>query len=573
MIDQRRHPVRVTSPVGDIELLFHSLLGREQLGRLSEFTVQLLSTATELEARQLLGKPLSISVTLEDGSTRYFHGIVTRFSNVGWLGEYARYEVMVHAWLWLLKRSSTCRIFQEKTVLQVVSEVCSNDIYAGFSVLSTQQLSNIYPVLPYCVQYRETDFDFVCRLLEDAGIYFFFHHEKDRHVLVLADSYSAHPPIPGYQQLKFAGDRHGNALREESVAEWAMASEIAASSYVLNDFDDEKTSSSINGGLLSKARLTTSAELPAFELFDFPGKYTSADAGNVQALARMERAHGQSQVINARSDAKGLYPGGLFTLCDHPRQDQNGSYLVTAADYTVQGSVYTSQPDSASPTFYCTFSAVGKHHAFRPECSIAKPVVPGPQTAMVVGNGGDDQEIWTDAFGRIKVRFHWDRRITEDDKSTCWIRVAHSWAAKGWGAQFIPRVGMEVVVSFLEGDPDRPLVTGCVYNSDALMPYELPKSQTQSGFKTRSTPNGSGFNELRFEDQAGKEEVFIHAEKDFNRVVKHNDTLTVSGDQKITVDKTIVITSTTSIELVVGSSTIKLEPDKITILSTMVEIN
>jgi type VI secretion system secreted protein VgrG len=584
---QDNRQVSVTTALGTDELLFHALSGTEQLGRLSEFRVQLLSKNGEQNASQLLGKPLTVSLDMTGELTRHWHGIVTRFSCTGWEGDYVSYEAVVHPWLWLLKRSSTCQVFQDQTVLEIVKEVCGKGIYAGVSLLSAELLSGVYPKMPYCVQYRETDFDFVCRLLEDAGIYFFFTHEADKHTLVLADSFGAHQPIAGYQSLKFAGSRHENTLGEESVSDWSVSGEIQSGSYTLTDFDYEKASASSNGSLLSKAQIPSGFDVPAFELFDYPGNYTTAQDGNALALARMERVHGQSEVIKARSNARGLYPGGLFTLSEHPREDQNLGYLITSANYELRSGGYASHGESPDVEFECSFSAIGKEHAFRPECTIAKPVVQGPQTAMVVGKSGE--EIWTDASGRIKVQFHWDRLGVSDETSSCWVRVAQTWAGKGWGALFIPRVGMEVVVSFLEGNPDRPLVTGCVYNSDALPPYELPANQTQTGVKTHSSPKGEGFNELRFDDKAGAEEVFMHAEKDFNRVVKNDDTLNVTGDQKITitgdqtvavtgdqkvtVEKTIVITATTSIELVVGGSTIKIEPAKITIQSALVEIN
>ncbi|HEX8593002.1 MAG TPA: type VI secretion system tip protein TssI/VgrG [Pseudomonas sp.] len=564
----------VTTALGTDSLLFHAMTGSEELGRLSEFRVQLLSKTGDISPAALLGEPLTVALTLVEG-TRWFNGIVTRFTSTGWEGDYVSYEAVVHPWLWLLKRSSTCQIFQDLTVLEIVKQVCTKEIYAGVSLLSAELLSGVYPKLPYCVQYRETDFDFVCRLLEDAGIYFFFTHEADKHTLVLADSYGAHQPITGYQSLKFAGSMHTNALDEESIGEWAVSGEIQSGCYALTDYDYEKASASSNGGLLSKALIPSGFGAPDFELFDYPGNYTSAETGNALALARMERAHGQSVVVKARSNARGLFCGGLFTLSEHPREDQNLGYLITGAQYELYTSRYASGVEGSDVGFDCSFTAIGKDHAYRPQCAIAKPVVQGPQTALVVGKSaeGSDEEIWTDALGRIKVQFHWDRLGVSDEASSCWVRVAQTWAGKGWGAIFIPRVGMEVVVSFLEGNPDRPLVTGCVYNSDALPPYELPAFNTQSGIKTRSSPKSEGFNELRFEDKAGEEEVFMHAEKDFNRVVKNDDTLTVTGDQKITVEKTIVITATTSIELVVGGSTIKIEPEKITILSALVEIN
>jgi type VI secretion system secreted protein VgrG len=401
---------------------------------------------------------------------------------------------------------------------------------------------------------------------------------------------------------------------------------------VLNDFDFEKSSSCSSGGLLATANIAAGFGQAAYEMFDYPGNYTLAADGNALARARMESLHGQCERIDAATNARGLYPGGLFTLADHPRDDQNRDYLVTAASYDITGVDYTSGGGGPAFDFKCSVTATGKEYAYRPRPTIARPIVQGPQTAIVVGKAGE--EIWTDKYGRIKVQFHWDRVGKGDENSSCWVRVAQGWAGKGWGAMSVPRIGMEVIVSFLEGDPDRPLVTGCVYNSDAMPPYALPAEQTKSTVKSNSSKGGEGFNELRFEDKKGSEEVFMHAERDFNRVVKNNDTLKVGfevadkgdqtigikhdqtveigndqkltvthdqieaidnnqtvtikvdqkldvggnqevaidGSQKVKVGTTIVIEAGTSIELKVGASSIKIEAAKITIKSPEIEI-
>jgi type VI secretion system secreted protein VgrG len=452
--------------------------------------------------------------------------------------------------------------------------------------------------LPYCVQYRETDFDFVCRLLEEAGIYFYFTHEADKHTMVLADSYGAHQAIPGYDGLKFARAAHGGTWADESVSSWTAGGEIASSKVVLQDFDFEKTSNCLSGGLLASANVAAGFSQAAYERFDYPGDYTVSGAGNALARARIESLHGQCERIDADTNARGLYPGGLFTLTDHPRDDQNRDYLVTFARYELVGNQYES--GSGGFECRCRIGAIGKEHPYRPLPVTVRPVVRGPQTAMVVGKAGE--EIWTDKYGRIKVQFHWDRVGASDEKSSCWVRVAQGWAGKGWGAMSLPRIGMEVVVSFLEGDPDRPLVTGCLYNSDAMPPYELPADQTKSTVKSRSSKQGEGFNELRFEDKKGSEEVFMHAERDFLRVVKNNDalkvgfetadkgdqtidikndqlltighdqTVKIDGKQAVKVATTIVIEAGTSIELKVGGSSIKIEAAKITLKSPEIEI-
>lgn len=630
MPTQANREVSVKSALADDVLLFGSMSGSEGLGRLSQFRVQLLSNDSNVKIADLLGKPMSVVLDLNDsGAVRTFHGIVTRFCCTGWKDGLAAYEAIIHPGLWLLTRASNCRIFQDMTAPDIVKEVCGA---YGDSVALSDMLSGEYPALPYCVQYRETDFNFVCRLLEAAGIYYFFTHGPDLHSMVLADSNSAHSPIGGYGSLKYSGSKQVGAQSEESVTLWSAAGEIQSSSYVLNDFDFEKAASSVSGGLRTTGQIAAPFGQAAYEMFDYPGDYTIAADGNALARARIERLHGQGERIEARTDARGLFPGGLFTLAEHPRDDQNRKYLITGAEYKITGGDYTSGDGAMPLDVECRLTAIGNEYPYRPLPAIAKPVVQGPQTAMVVGKAGE--EIWTDTYGRIKVQFHWDRLGKEDENSSCWVRVAQGWAGKGWGALSVPRIGMEVVVSFLEGDPDRPLVTGCVYNSDAMPPYPLPAEQTKSTLKSNSSRGGDGFNELRFEDKKGSEEVFMQAEKDFNRVVKNNDTLTVGfevadkGDQtigikndqvveigndqkltvthdqietidnnqtvKITVDQkldvggdqavaidgsqkvkvgtTIVIEAGTSIELKVGGSSIKIEAAKITIKSPEIEI-
>ncbi len=653
---QENRQISVKSALPANKLLFSSMSTTEHLGRMPEFRIQLLSEDSDVKIADVLGKPMCVDLELSEGGTRHFHGIVTRFGSTGWSGEFATYEAVIHPWLWLLKKSSDCRIFQDVSVPDIVKEVCST--YGGLVSLAIDSLTLDYQKVPYCVQYRETDFDFVCRLLEDAGIYFYFTYTDDSHTMVLADSFNTHTMIEGYDGLKFTTGRRAGALVEESVTQWRAAGEIQSSSYVLNDYNFQKSADSTAGGMRATSQIKAAYEQEEYEMYDYPGQYVDPKkSGTTLAQVRMERLHGQCEEIDAHSDARGLFPGGLFKLEDHPRDDQNRKYLITGARYQIKGGEYASGGGGGDLDVECRFTAIGHTFAYRPKTIIAKPVVQGPQTAMVVGASGE--EIDTDEFGRIKVQFHWDRLGKDDEKSSCWVRVSQSWAGKGWGAMTIPRIGMEVVVSFLEGDPDRPLVTGCVYNSDAMPPYALPENKTRTTFKTNSSKGGGGFNELRFEDKKGAEEIYMQAERDFNRVVKNNDTLKVgfevakAGDQTIdikndqietignnqtlevgvdckrtigndqvvdignddtrttgnnqtvkigndaqltignndvidiggkqTVDigssqavkagTTIVFEASTSIEFKVGGSSIKIEPAKITIKSTQVEVD
>jgi type VI secretion system secreted protein VgrG len=598
-ITQANREVDVSTELGTDVLLFDQMSGTEQLGRLSEYRVQLLSTRSDIKIADVLGKPMGVHLDLPGGGKRHFGGVVTRFASCGWKGSLCRYEAVIHPWLWLLTRSSNCRIFQDKSVVDIVKAVCGDAAYGGVVELDAGSLSGTYNPLPYCVQYRETDFQFVCRLLETAGIYFYFSHEESKHTMVLADSYGAHATIPGYDTVEYSGEAGRRIVDQEAVYGWEAAGAILPSSYELNDFDFEKAASSNSGGLRVKSTIAAAFSQQAYEMYDYPGGYVAAGDGTALARGRMEALHGQCEEIRADTNARGLYPGGLFALKEHPRSDQNRAYLVTSARYELVGDDYATGGGTPAD-MQCQFTAIGKEHSYRAPRYYDKPVVRGPQTAMVVGKAGE--EIWTDKYGRVKLQFHWDRDGKEDENSSCWVRVAQGWAGKGWGAVFVPRIGMEVIVSFLEGDPDRPLVTGCVYNSDAMPPYDLPAEQTRSTIKSNTSKGGGGFNEIRFEDKKDSEEIFVQAEKDFNRVVKNNDTLkvgfekadkgdqtisikndqgldvggnqtvTITGDQKVTVSKTIVIEATTSIELKVGGSSIKMEPAKITVKSAEIMV-
>jgi type VI secretion system secreted protein VgrG len=405
-------------------------------------------------------------------------------------------------------------------------------------------------------------------------------------------------------------------LHDEAITMWSPSGQIEASAYSMDDYDFEKSASSTSGALLVKASIPAAFSQQAFEQYDYPGLYRSNPAGSALARSRMEAIHGQCERISAKCNARGIATGALFTLDGHPREDQNREFLVTSAETEIVGNDYASGGAQGGVRFDCSFTAVGKEHSYRPPPVMRKPLMQGPQTAMVVGKAGE--EIWTDKYGRIKVQFHWDRVGKDDEKSSCWMRVSQAWAGKGWGAMFIPRIGMEVVIDFLEGDPDQPLVTGCVYNSDTMPPYALPGEQTKSTIKTNSSKGGGGYNEIRLEDKKDAEEIYVQAEKDYNRVVKNNDTLKVgfekkdkgdqtiqicndqslevgndrkvtvtndhteeignnqsikvNADQKVDVANNILIEAGTSIELKVGASSIKLEPAKITIKSGQIAV-
>lgn len=544
---QTHREIAVKSALADDVLVFKHMLGTEQLGRMFEFRITLASSRLDIKIGDLLGKDMTVTLDSEDGAPRHFNGIVTRFSYKGWRDGSASYEAVVHPALWLLTRSSNCRIFQEKSALDIVKSVCAAGVYGGLVVLDAGALSGTPLKRGYCVQYRETDFNFVCRLLEEEGIYFYFTHADGKHTMVLADSYGAHASVSGYASVPFRDeDGRPATVHEEAVTAWSPSGQIEASSFAMNDFDFEKASASTSGALLVKTSIAAAFAQEAFDQYDYPGLYRSSDAGHAATRARMEAIHGQCEQIDARASARGIATGALFTLTDHPRDDQNRDYLVTSAQFDLTGVDYRSG-GSGGVQFDCRFTAIGKDHSYRAPPGARKPFVQGPQTAMVVGKAGE--EIWTDKYGRIKVQFHWDRDGKSDETSSCWVRVSHSLAGKGWGAIAVPRIGMEVVVDFLEGDPDQPLVTGCVYNGDAMPPYALPAEQTKSTFKSNTSKGGAGYNEIRFEDKKDAEEVYVQAEKDYNRVVKNNDSLKVGFEKKDKGDQSIAICNDQSLDV------------------------
>ncbi|WP_440964735.1 type VI secretion system Vgr family protein [Massilia sp. GER05] len=541
---QANREVAVSSVLGGDVLLFKSMQCSEALGRLSEFRIELASRRGDIGIADVLGTGMTVSVDLPQGGKRHFHGIVTRFAYQGWRDGLPSYLAIVRPALWLLTRSTNCRIFQGLDAIAIVKNVIEE---YGAIALDESRVTMTPASREYCVQYRESDFDFVCRLLEEEGIYFYFTHADGEHTIVLADGYGAHDTVSGYDTIPFCDEEMTSNALGEAVTRLHPGGEIQPSMMVLDDFDFEKASSSLSGGLVAKASVPAPFGQKSYEHYDYPGRYNVTATGDGFARARMEALHGQGERIEAAASARGVTTGALFSLSGHPRDDQNRTFLVTSAETSITGVDYRSNGGGNGVRFECSFVAIGKEHSYRPPPTARKPIVQGPQTAMVVGKA--NEEIWTDKYGRIKVQFHWDRDGKSDETSSCWVRVQQGWAGKGWGMMFVPRVGMEVVVSFLEGDPDRPLVTGCVYNSDSMPPYTLPADQTKSTIKSNTSKGGNGFNEIRFEDKKDSEEIFVQAEKDFNRVVKNNDTLKVGFEKTDKGDQTIEIANDQSLDV------------------------
>jgi type VI secretion system secreted protein VgrG len=386
------------------------------------------------------------------------------------------------------------------------------------------------------VQYRETAFNFISRLMEEEGIFYFFDHTKDKHTLVLADDTSAHKPFPGFEKVQYK-EQEKNTVGDARLWSVLMDRSARPGSYELVDYDFKAPTKL----LLSKAKtLTQKQKSGLFEVFDYPGSFYAKDEGDRYAKVRMEESDAMHEVLSMQGDVRGLSAGIKFTLEGSPISKLNREYVVVSSHFAAQIDEYGSESSPAgegSEMIHFSCTTIPADVFYRPQRRSHKPSIAGPQTAFVTGPSGE--EIHVDSFGRVKVKFLWDRHGTADDKSSCWVRVSQGWAGKKWGMMFIPRIGQEVIVEFLEGDPDRPIITGRVYNggADGQIPYPLPDSKTVSTIKTSSSKGGAGFNEIRFEDKKGDEFVFVHAEKDLHIRVK-NDRLEFIGH-----DRDLVVTN------------------------------
>ncbi|UCF94635.1 MAG: type VI secretion system tip protein VgrG, partial [Desulfobacterales bacterium] len=469
---QTARPVEIFTPLGEDLLLFHRMTATEELGRLFQLELDLLSKDPNIPFEKLLGQNVTIRLDLPNDKVRYFNGYVSRFRQEGSFDDFNVYRMTVRPWLWFLTRTADSRIFQEKRVPDIIKEVFRDHGFTDFE----EALSGSYRTWEYCVQYRETDFNFVSRLMEQEGMYYYFKHESNKHILVLSDSISSHEAYPDYEKLPyFPPDEH--LLRErDHIYDWNIAQEVQPGVYALNDFDFTRP----KANLQVKASVKREHARAAMEIYDYPGEYLQTGEGEIYARARIEELQSEYEQVQGQANARGLSVGCLFELVDYPRKDQNREYLIISASHQLESDAYASgTATEAEEVYFCRFTALPSRQPFRPARTTPKPLVQGPQTAIVVGPSGE--EIYTDKYGRVKIQFHWDRYGKHDENSSCWVRVSHPTAGKGWGAVQIPRIGQEVIVDFLEGDPDHPIITGRVYNANQMPPYELPGSGMVSG--------------------------------------------------------------------------------------------
>jgi len=549
---------KVTGPLPEGILLLETFQGKETLGMPYRYDLTLLSEESNIPVDKVLGQSLTVHLALDAGGERFFNGIVTYFAKTGMTLRHTRYVAIVNPTLSLFDYTRDCRIFNDATnfdpdpegkksgqdALKIVTDVLAD---RGFTDVESGSIKDhVYRDRKYCVQYRETDLNFIQRLLEEEGIYYFFKHEDGKHTLVLADSSTAHATVAGYESVLYL-PKGRNQVREEEHF-WSLS--VAGSLYpgrftVLRGFDYTKVRPA--KAQVEEKPSTESQPGASYEDYDYPGGLSDSPEAKEEAQVRAQTDYVANTIIEVDGNTVGLGIGNLVTLQRPPSLDADYNpfwsddgfskeYLITSASYSISINQYeTGDVADSDEPFKATFTLLDSQTQFRPQRTATKPRIEGPQTAIVVGASGD--EIYTDKLGRVKVQFDWDRLAERDQKSSCWVRVAQVWAGKQWGAMHIPRVGQEVIVEFLDGDPDRPIITGRVYNADNMPPYSLPTNKTQSGIKSRSSKGGtdSNFNEIRFEDLKGKEEFHIQAEKDMSTLVKANESLSVGGDRSVSV--------------------------------------
>ena len=524
-------------------LLARSATITEQLGKPFQIDMDLLSSDESIDFDALLGSEVTLTLYLRLDSPRYFHGFVAGFSQIGRFGRFETYRARVVPWLWFLSRTADCCIFQNKSAPVIVKEVFARH---GFTDVE-DKLTKSYRVRDYCVQYRETDLNFVQRLLEEEGIYYYFRHTSSLHTLVLADAYSAHEPYPGYDSIEYRPPSDHGLHYDDVIEDWHLARNIQPGKYVVTDYDFTKPRAPL------KTQSVESRTVPKsnFEMFDYPGKYAALAEGDHYAKVRLESLQAGYETVRGSASARGLAAGSFFKLKGYPRRDQNREYLIVATTHRLDAGNYESGAGEQPQSYECSFEAMDSQRPFRPAQTAVATRVSGPQTAVVVGPPGE--EIFTDAYARVKVKFHWDRDPKSDESSSCWVRVSQTWAGRSWGSVTVPRIGQEVIVDFLEGDPDQPLITGCVYNQVNMPPFELPAAATVMGFKSQ-THKGGGYNEMTLDDTTGQQKVTIHAQKDMNTTVQNNETHAVKSG-----NRTMAVESGTNSETIKGNSTLTVQ--------------
>ncbi len=609
LITQDNRLLEAITPAGKDVLLLDSFSGQEGISRPFRFVLKLVAQVKgdgdaptgnpdKVKPHDLVGKSMTVRIELTDNNEgtktgeRFLTGLCERFAKEHQDDEFAHYTATIVPWFYFLKCATNCRIFQDKDVTQIIQQVVSEHGYSGQLKLD---VTKSYTPRDYCVQYRETDFEFISRLMESEGIYYYFEHTNGNHVMVLGDAPSCYKDLPSKSNFKYS-PIEGLQTTEDTIRSWGLEEEIHAGKWTTRDFHHEMPR---NFSEVTESSVNVADEGKKFEVYDYSLDYAKkfnkvGSSGGVRpegeklVRTRMEKQESFHTAASGWSNCRGFGSGYKIQVSGG---DTAGSYLITELQHSG-----TQQPgykigESLRTPYRNGFRFIPAVTPFVPAALTGRPAVHGLQTAFVIDESpaGNSEEIWPDKFGRVRVRFHWDREA----KYACWLRVVQPWAGKSWGSLFLPRVGDEVAVSYLDGDPDLPIVVGSLYNSQSMPPFSLPDNKTQSGILTRSSKGGGGsnFNMIRLDDKIGNEEINIQAEKDYTALVKHDETRTVKNDRTTTIHKDDTLTvetgnltitvsagkitasAATEISFSCGASKIDMNPAMITITAPMVKIN
>ncbi len=543
----------------DSELHVLEFHGSEALSQQFSFSLDLACRQSNLDFSQIIGQSGLLTIT-RAGQSRYVHGIVSQFQQQQRGSQYTLYDAVLVPRAWRLQNRTDCRIFQNESIRQVISSVLSDhSVENRFRCRGNQDP----PRREYCVQYRESDWNYISRLLEEEGFFYFFEHTESNHTLVISNDQQVHSEIPGETTVRFGNPDQSSRSRER-ITDMSYAEQMISGRVAMQDYNFQMPS--VDFSTDDEGERDTD-----LEVYDYPGVYDAPEKGTDLSSVRRERLEVMRRGGSGSSDCMRFIPGYTFTLDNHHNSDLNEQqYLVTNVQHSGATEADLDEGRVSDRCVYSnSFSYISAQTPYRPPRRTRQPRVMGSQTAVVVGPAGE--EIHTNEHGQVKVQFHWDRLHQRDEQSSCWVRVAMPWAGQGFGAMFIPRIGHEVVVDFLEGDPDRPIVTGSVYHAQNVPPLNLPDEKTRSTIKSNSSPGGGGYNELRFEDKAGEEEVYTHAQKDQNEVVENCMTTRVGVDQAINIgndrtrdvgeDETITI-GNDRVETVGNDDTITVDNDR-----------
>lgn len=522
MAEELRQDDRVASletPLGKDKLVLSRFDATEGLSELFEFRIDALSMEENVDFDRILGRLCTVTMKFYQDQNRYFNGVATEAQTIGMRQDLYAYRLVLRPSLWLLTRTTNCRIWHKKTALEIVDDVLGQRGIDHRIAIGNRD----FPQLDYTVQYRETDFAFACRLMEQHGIYYFFEHSDGQHTMVLANAMSSHKPAPKRETIRFIPVAAAGHIRDQSLYNWSSDRRFRTGKIKLRDYNFRQPNADMTSNVTGKEKYEKAQE---FEFYDYPGEYDKKGDGDKYAKIRLEAEQALDHRRYAAGEAPSLFAGCLVTVQEHPVKDENKEYLLVRCTHHFATEQYRSAAGvsgMAERPYHGNYEILDSSSVYRAPMVTPKPLVYGPHTAKVMdrsGSDGNEIDVDDDGHGMIKVLFHWDI----DKKLSCWIRVAQMWAGKKWGWQFIPRIGMEVVVEFLEGDPDRPLVVGAVYNGDNRYPYSLPDNKTQSGVKSDSSMGHNGYNEIMFEDKKMQELIRVHAEKDLDTTVLHAET-------------------------------------------------